>query len=688
MKPVMRLILAFVAAAIAGVGLVPSSFDAAQAFGRDVAAESLQSVQLPYVIDDPSGMQWNVQADGSLGPGNMDVFDAGGRLYLDQNAQYASSVTEAQLDPRRGELILPQVPLGGLMVSRRVVVNLKEGWCRWINLIENQEVTARRTSVRINFDLGAANQGQQPINDRKQNGPPIGATFFDGNRGIAFLFAGRGGAIRPTLTAPNGSDQIDLVYDVQIPGRQTVAIVQFVAIRPTMDAAGAVFAKASDGDYLDDLPRDLRRQVTNFAAPRKTLGDLELLRDEMLDVVELRSGDRYKGTVLDGRLTVQTSYGQVELGADRLAGIIAAGEFRPSFLLVGIDGEAFAGALGSPAIHIELTSGQTVSIPRSDIRRVGWRKRVGEPDDWKFAGPMLTLRSGDRIRIDMPRSPIVMATRMGMVRLEPEMIAAIDFETPQASAHQIELVDGSHLNGIETADSIEFTSTLLGTSRPLRFAIGSLARLELAPPVEVDASKGATTRPASADESELARINLTGGQGLIGSPVGSLSLETTFDTIQIDAAQIAAMRRASDESDEVQLTLSDGAVAGGRIQSDLMPVRLQCGLCLNVPMSIFEDYFQPFPQSSPKVLAQVKGLVTDLCSSDGLRSDRAAEALKKMGPPIMGALKSLREGQSAIALSRIDGILSLFQSERNPSQAPSAPLPPDDGQAANVRADR
>lgn len=688
MKPLMRLILAGALATVLGPDFFSPSLNLARADGRDVVAESLQSVQLPYVFDDPSGMQWNVQPDGSLGPGNTDVFDAGGRLYLDQNAQYIAATPQAQFDPRHGELALPPVPVAGLMVSRKVAVNLKEGWCRWINLIENQDVTARRVSVRINFDLGSSNQGEQAINDQKENGPPLGATFFDGNRGIAFLFAGRGGAIRPTLTAQAGSDQIDLVYDVQIPGRQTIAIVQFVAVRPTMDAAQAVFAKASESNYLDDLPRDLRRRITNFAPPRKTLGDWELLRDELLDVVELRNGDQYKGTLLDSRFSVQTSYGPVEMPADRLAGIIAAGEFRPSFLLVGIDGQTFGGALDSPAIHLQLTSGQTVSIPSSTISRVGWRKRAGEPDDWKFGGPLLTLRSGDRIRIDMPRSQIDVATRMGMLQLRPETIAAIDFNSPAASANQIDLIDGSHFSGIVTADYIEFRSSFLGSSRPLRFGIGSLARLQLAPPAEAGDPKGPTTRPASADESELPRIILRGGEGLVGSPEGRISLETAFDTIQIDAAEIAAMRRASDDSDEVQLTLGDGALASGRIQSDGMSVRLQCGVSLNVPMSIFQDYTQPFPQSPPKVLAEVKGLVSDLCAADGLRSDRAAESLKKLGPPIRGALRSLRQGQSASSQARIDAILSLFASGVNPPAAQAAPLPPDEGQAANAPADR
>ncbi len=288
----------------------------------------------------------------------------------------------------------------------------------------------------------------------------------------------------------------------------------------------------------------------------------------------------------------------------------------------------------------------------------------------------------------MPPSQIDVATRMGMVHLRPDMIASIDFDSPAASANQIDLIDGSHFSGIVTADCLEFRSSFLGSSRPLRFGIGSLARLQFVRQVEGSDSSRPTARPASADESELADITLRGGESLVGSPEGRVCLETAFDTIQIDAAEIAAMQRVSDESDEVQLTLSDGAVAGGRIQSEVMSVRLQCGLSLTVPMSMIEEYFQPFPQSTPKVLTQVKELVTELCSSDGLRSDRAAEALKKMGPPIMGAMKSVRAGQSPIAQSRINEILSVFQSERNPSQTPAAALPPDDGQAANVPAER
>ena len=224
MKPLIRSLLAGLS------GFIVSLSIAGRACGE---AAVLQSVPLPYTLHDERGNQWDVQPDGSIGPGGADVFDAGGRLYLDQNTQYASNAQQATFDPRRGEIILPTVPLGGLSITRRITVNAKGGWCRWVELIENHDVRPRHASLRVNFDLGGSNQGQHPINDVKHNNQAIGAAFFDGNRGISFLFAGRGNEVVPTLTAQPGTDQVDEAYEFEVPGRQTVAIVHIAAIRAT-----------------------------------------------------------------------------------------------------------------------------------------------------------------------------------------------------------------------------------------------------------------------------------------------------------------------------------------------------------------------------------------------------------------------------------------------------------------------
>ena len=97
-----------------------------------------------------------------------------------------------------------------------------------------------------------------------------------------------------------------------------------------------------------------------------------------------------------------------------MLGLLNVGQFRPRQLIVSSDGEVFGGRLSKDTIELELSSGQTTQIPLSQILRIGWRKRATETDERAEAPekPMFcSLRSGDRIVVEVPRQPIDVVTR-------------------------------------------------------------------------------------------------------------------------------------------------------------------------------------------------------------------------------------------------------------------------------------
>ena len=232
--------------------------------------------------------------------------------------------------------------------------------------------------------------------------------------------------------------------------------------------------------------------------------------------------------------------------------------------------------------------------------------------------------------------------------------------------HEVDLTDGSHLSGIVTGDSMEFSSRLLGRDHPLRLPLSGVARFQIAvadsgkaapttQPGSSPATNPHTPRPTPLAESDLPHLALAGSDRLVGSLTGHLSLDTAFATIDVDANQIAELRRTGDGSTEIQLTLWDGATASGRLRDDHIQCLLKCGVQASVPAAIVEEYVQPFPQPPPKVLAEVTALVAELDADDPLRTDRAAEALKKMGPRITGALRTLRDSHNQGAQARRSG---------------------------------
>ena len=638
-------------------------------------AGALQSTPLPYTFHDNLGTQWDVMPDAIIGPGQADIYDAGGRLFVGEGQPYNTGGKPAQLDAARNELILPAQPLGGLTVSRRIAVNGKESWCRFTEILENTTNAPVKTQVRLSFEMGQPIQSADPVPDPVKTDVTIGMTVFDGNHGIAMLGAGRKAKTAPAYgqPQPNGNGNvIDARYDVEVPARRSVVIVHFQAVRNTPADAEAFLRRADDRSLLQDLPPDLARRVVNFASHSSALGDLDLLRGDLLDVVELRGGDRYKGTLKEARYALQTPYGRIELPAERVAAMLTVGEYRPIQLMVTRDGEAFGGVLQSPVISLQLSSGQVTPIPLTSIARLGYRRAPGETEEWTYEQPVLQLRTGDRIGVRMPAAPIPVATRYGHLLLKPGSIASIAFQAEEQAVHEIILTDGSRFAGLVESDPLALTLRTVGDGKPVNFLAATVSRLQLSP-------------KASEPDKQTPTLTLTNSDRFVGVFDGKLTLETAFDAIELDGAGLRAVRHGNSAPAEVQVTLWDGATLSGRLRGDEVRCALGSGAIVKVPVAMIDRYEHPQPMPPAPVLDKIKCLVSALGAEDWKEADRASAELVQMGAPIAGALRSLRGTQNQQSQQRIDKILetlaaadSVNESKGAPTSAPADPAPAND----------
>src|SRR3954463_1388835 len=154
------------------------------------------------------------------------------------------------------------------------------------------------------------------------------------------------------------------------------------------------------------MPRARRKIHLTFATGQNFIGDVEILRGDLLDVVELKGGDQYKGTLKETTFTLETFYGKVNLPVEQVIGLINVGRYRPRQLLVTTDGQIFGGKLAKDTLDLELSSKQVIKVPLSRVPRVGYRKRPGEPDEWTFDKPIVLMRTGERVGVKMPTEPI------------------------------------------------------------------------------------------------------------------------------------------------------------------------------------------------------------------------------------------------------------------------------------------
>lgn len=621
-----------------------------------------QQVPLPYNFHDALGLDWPVQADGSIGAGTADVFDAGGRLFVGGPECYTASAPTVALDAAQNVLIFPAANMSGLSVSRWVGIDVKEGFARWVEILENSSATPVKTQVRLTFDMGTAPSWNQPVMDDQKHAKQIGLAVFDGMHAVGMVAAGRGTTMTPTFVVPpNGQQQVAFSWDVEVPAHRSIALVHLHVVRPSVKEASAFIGKNIESRALANLPPAITKIVVNFTAPSSMFGDIELLRGDLYDVVELVGGDQYKGTIEEPRFELLTSYGMVDLAAGQVLAMNNVGQFRPTQLLVTREGEAFGGILQTQVLHLRLSSGQRTAIPILSVKRMGYRRQAGDPERFQYAHPMLSLRGGDRIAVQLPTDPIAVSTRFGDLVLNPSDIAALVLADPEQPMHQLILKDGTTLAALFAAPSLALRPLTVGSLKPVNFSTSSIGRLQLVAKIEEPPAKSPM-------------LALANGDRIVGSLSGTIALETAFDTLAIDGAEVARLKPSGTGPCEVQLTLWDDATVSGRLPGDVLSVELRDNLKLNVPASLIEEYTQPQPRAPASMVEKVRGLVAELGSDDWKRADRATMALGALGLKIAPTLGSMREGQSAQIQARIDRVLSEL-SPKSPAASGAAKPP-------------
>jgi hypothetical protein len=303
---------------------------------------------------------------------------------------------------------------------------------------------------------------------------------------------------------------------------------------------------------------------------------------------------------------------------------------------------------------MQLSSGQVTQVPLSQISRAGYRKRAGEPEEWTFEKPLVALRSGERIGIDMPTGTIDVLTRYGLLKLRPESVGAIAFQSEEHGVHEIFLTDGSAFAGLVTAPS--FDEKLTSNGQQVTIPAAAIKRLQLG---------GKIAEP----DDETPTLSLSNDDTLVGVLSGQLKLETTFDTITIDAGEVRALTHVKDAGLDVQVTLWDQTTVSGQLQSPDLACALKSGLEVRVPLALVEEYANPQPRPSSMMIERIKSVVAELNAEDWKQRERAEGQLVAMGPVVVSVLRELSSSQPPEAQQRIDSVLKQLEKKKSDSAA-------------------
>lgn len=613
-------------------------------------------VNLPYMLQDNNGGNWRVYQGGWFQQNsNMPLYSQGAMLTIDGQNPNVNSNT-AKLDPKTGELMFENMPCGGCSVTRYVTVDKAGGYIRYIDVFKNTTNAAKTFQVMIQSSCNYGLNGGQSVPDPRKKDQYLGFVGQTGaNQSIVEMYAGKGAKVAPQVSSPQGNNMIQASAALTIPAGKEQALMHLHATAPTQDAGAKFITDLKEPALLKSIPAALRKLIVNFRAAQDFIGDLEVLRGDVLDVVELRDGDSFKGTLKEPAYDLQTFYGDITLPPDKVIGLINVGQFRPRQLLITSDGQIIGGHLKKQTIELEMSSGQVTQIPLTQIARAGYRKRAGEPEEWTFDKPIVLLRTGERIGVQMPQGPIDVVTRYGKLALQPAQVASVQLQNEENNVHEIELTDGSRFAGLLTNDSFTLKLDIGGGEQNVTIPTSAMIRLQLTPKVK------------DADESTPV-IKLSNEDQMIGSLTGDLKMATAFDTITISAPELRSLSHSPDRgAQDVQVGLWDGTVFSGQLEETDLACQLQCGVSIKVPVALVQEYTQPQPRPSPATIEKIKGIVqNDLTNEDYHVRERARAQLLSMGTAVEAVLKDLRANQSPEAQKSIDVILGELDKQRHP----------------------
>ena len=621
-------------------------------------------INLPYQFSDGNGGMWLIQQTGYMqSNGNMPVYSQAANLTINGNNPSQQNNT-AKRDPKTSEIVLEDLQCAPFVVTRRVFFDKEANSLRYIDVIRNPTKDSQNAAVQYQVNTNYGVTSMQTVEDPAKAGQQLGWVAMTGaNRAVVVMFAGKRAKTTFQLVTPEGNNTCQATTSLVIPGGKSVALMSVYSTSTSVDAGAASMTGMKESKILSSIPIDLRKLIVNFPVGLQLINEREVLRGDVYDVVELRTGDTINGTLKDPTYSLATFYGNVDIPAEKVIGLINVGAFHPRQLLVTAGGEVFGGQLKKETVALELASGQITQVPLSQIARIGYRKKAGEPEEWTFEKPLVVFRSGDRMEIAPPTEPINVATRYGGVAVPVASLAAIAFQSEDHGVHEVLLTDGSKFAGLVSAD--QFAFTLAGSSQQVKVATSNLTRLQMKPPTDdID--------------SAAAQMKLANGDLFVGHIAGALKITTSFDTLDVNGSEIRGMTRAPESATDVILTLWDGSRMSGSLNDPTVPVTLGSGAKFAIPLGLIESYEDPFPTPSATMVDKIKSLVADLNNDDFKKRDAAEASIVGMGDVVIGTLKSLRDAQPPEGQQRIDSALAKLQKGDAKESTPAPAVPADE----------
>jgi len=603
-----------------------------------------------YILQDGGGYRWDFQYYGNIYSGTNYAYSGG--MYCQISGSNFQAPGQSGWTNKAGdEIEMGPISRNGLKISRRIKVYKDRPMARWLDIFENPGNAPVTIPIAIytctNYTI------QQTVTSSG------GGAF--GEKDIGFRVRTQGGNSPPTLhivtskrakirpTVQIQSNQIYVRYSLTVPPRKTAILCHFESQNRDTAAHDKLMKKFPSYQLLKDLPGSVRAMIVNMNAGGG-IGGVDLDRSETSDSVVLKSGDPIFGVIKNKAFKIRTLLGELDLPADRIVGMAGGRGRNVRFVL--LDGQVVSGQLDDPVLQLDLDGGGLLRIPFDKIAQWSYRVTGSKPNDEKFGGAYIVLRTGDRLGFDPKALEMKLLTRHGLVALEAEHLLELTMDNPGNAVHRAVFLNGSRLGGFLEPELLKLKLNLGKTVTVSRDMVAQMRFAE-------------DERP----DSTLTRVLLTNGDELFGTlTAGKFKLTTDYGEIEIDPSRVKTMKFRPEDLGRTIVGLWKGSILKGRLGQSQLGFAISPKTVLNIYAGQFVSIECPLPMPPKAARDEVEKLVAQLGAESYEDRQKASKELVKMGKNILPILKDhLKTGDPEVR-QRIEDVMEQLGSGITPIQ--------------------
>jgi len=618
-----------------------------------------KSVSLTHTMTDGGGYIWDIQHSGRVGRGTNRAYSSG--MYCQVNGNNVPSSGQAWANRDGDEIEIGPQNHMNLNISRRIKVYKDQPLARWLDIFENTTPSDITVNVRIYSNFSYQLQGMQTNSGSASFGSEDWAFITElqqhgqNSPALAHIVCGPKSKLRPTVRVQHNNLYVE--YSLTVPAGQTRILCYFESQNRSVEAHRKLMKSFRAWRVMRDLSSDVRRVIANFNATGG-FADLELDRAEAHDTLIRTNGDPLYGTITTPRYDVETFYGTLSLPADKVVGMVANTAEPGKVRLALTDGQIVAGKLAQPTIGLNLPTGGELQVPISHVSQCSYRINKARPDEVPFAGPLLLLRTGERLRYDGSGLELKLQTRHGLVPIAPEHLLHVTMDNTGNAIHRAVFVNGSSLAGLLEPSRIEVP-------------------LALGPRMVVDRDMVSTLAFAVEDKLDetLTQVVLTNDSELFGLMTDAeLSLATQYGEVALRPRNIRSIVFDQANPSGTAVTLWDGSVLRGQLAPQDIAFEIQPGPTLKIATSHIVGIARSQIAPPDDVMAKVDKLIARLGAESYKDRQEASDALIKMGKCIVPLLREHLNERDPEVRHRIEDIMTRLGAESAGASQPSRPV--------------